>query len=247
MQRNIALIFLSFVLFFLTNGCISSTSTSKPDSKPDNAISFWIIAEPSYPDISVTFTNDGHDKTYQKNAHGWAGKKDGFSYSLYPDLSVWKGLKKNIKEITLSKEGYSPRTIKLHEIFDSDLHMGKLKVPTVYYHPDKIFLTRKNDFHGLLKNPPKVILNLNSEPPGASIYNSGRRLGITPCSITYKLSSNSLNKISINTKPLIFYKKGYISQTKSINIKIDPEWKYYSGEKVSGGHNLTILKPDPAY
>lgn len=148
-----------------------------------------------------------------------------------------------LPDFTFEKEGYFtythpstrisiPRLTKRQDIFDFQI--------------DKVFLKKDPAFKGSTTNPNKIELEVNSEPPGARVYEGGRLIGTTPFTTTYTLEPKHYEAGLMLTIPLVAAKEGCIPKEHKLTFEIDPEWRYLLRKTFEEG-TVFLLQSNPNY
>lgn len=109
------------------------------------------------------------------------------------------------------------------------------------------FIGKEQTSSQVLTTPPnRLVVQFNSEPSGANIYQDGTMIGQTPCSLTYTVPADSYNKECMNVRRLTATHDGFLPVEFSPNIPIDAVWKNQSDQTITSSKGvLFILQRDP--
>jgi len=242
MKNTLILIATVLIVSLFSSGCQNLTPYGKRLVR-GHVIELDI--EPKEVQVAISyFGREGGTKTFSDFQSWSRGHKKNFR--IAPELHEWRGLTSNISQITISKEGYYPKSLSSEEIVSSGWSKERYKAAK-YTHPYKIVLKKNPNFGGPTENPTKIKVTFNSEPTGAKVYEEGKQIGVTPCTFSYDLQPLNYQTERFLSSPLTIFKEGYIVKEKSLVFEIIPEWKYHAGEVIQVSHDLTILNPDPNY
>ncbi len=212
----------------------------------DSGQQIQLNTEPSEVQIAVTYfgRNGFPSKTFSpiQAPFRWGQAR---VFNIAPEVREWQGLTSNIDKITISKPGYYSMTLTSDDIAASG--WSKEVFGVKYTHPYKVILKKMSNFQGSTENPAKISVRLNSEPAGASVYENGKKVGVTPCTVSYHLIPQNYQTGRFQSTPFIFVKEGYFAKEKTLLLVIDREWRYRVGELVLVAHDLTVLNPNPDF
>lgn len=107
-------------------------------------------------------------------------------------------------------------------------------------------------FLGCAADPNFARLSVNSEPPGARVYQNGSYVGNTPLNLTYRINEENYSSGKLVCTPLIFAKEGYFPKKREIKLNVSPTWRpdpnnFLAGGQVFDYSVLEILEGDPRY
>ena len=115
-----------------------------------------------------------------------------------------------------------------------------------FFKTEKIYLKKDLTYRGSTINLNKVKLEVNSEPPGARVYEKGRLIGTTPFIITYSLKPKHYETGVMLVAPLLAAKEGWIPREHKLKFEIASEWRYLT-ERIFEEGTVFLLESDPNY
>ena len=98
-----------------------------------------------------------------------------------------------------------------------------------------------------IPGPNKVVLTINSEPPGARVYVGDSYSGTTPLNLWYGIKDINYDEGIMTTGTIVVGKEGYLPQRKKeLRLRINSEWKNTNDQNYYFS-DLFVLEGDPRY
>jgi len=156
-----------------------------------------------------------------------------------------KSGKAEIPELVFEKPGFkkyyfSPGSVQL-----TPEVLRKLRNGHCLKNPEKVILEKDPSFEGI-DGTNWIKLIVNSEPQGGRVYENGKFVGTTPCTLWYQIFKYNYSSGSFRPTPLVVVHDECLPERQDLDLKVDPDWRYESSA-IHEYATLFLLKRDPNY